>query len=92
MNILFWGLTVSMLGKLLLAGGVLIAHSEIAHEKRIDQQVLKSFRIELMLTIIGIILIVAGYIMEVYFYSADTELLRCSGPTCEQAAAAILSQ
>lgn len=92
MNLLFWGLTVSVLGKVLLASGVLIAHTELAHEKRVDNLVLKSFKLERVLTVAGILLIVGGYFMEVYFYGFTTTLLTCTGDECGAAAAVILSQ
>lgn len=82
MNFLFWGLTISVIGKLLLAAGVLIAHTELAHEKQVDSLVLKGFKIERVLTIIGIILILAGYLMELYFYGFDLSLLTCFGDEC----------
>lgn len=91
MNLLFWGLTVSMIGKVMLAVGVLIAHTQLAHERRIDKLVLKSFRLEHSMTIAGLILIIAGYFMEVYFYQVDTPLFSCTGSECVDAAAAILS-
>lgn len=92
MNLLFWGLTVSVVGKMMLASGVLIAHSEIAHEKRIDRAVLKSFKLERVLTVSGILLMVGGYFMEIYFYGFTTTLLTCHGEQCAAAAAVILSQ
>jgi hypothetical protein len=82
MNLLFWGLTISMLGKVLIAAGVLIAHSEIAHEKRIDSLVLRSFRIELILTLFGLLMVISGYFMEISFYGIDTSLLTCTGSDC----------
>lgn len=81
MNLLFWGLTTGVIGKVLLAVGVLKAHSEIAHEHRIDKKVLRSFQLERTFTIIGLLLIVIGYAMEVYFYGFTT-LLTCEGPEC----------
>jgi hypothetical protein len=91
MNLLFWGLTISMLGKVMLGVGVLIAHTQLAHERRIDKLVLKSFRLEHSLTIAGLILIIAGYFMEIYFYQVDTPLFSCAGQECVNVAAAILS-
>ena len=85
MNLLFWGLTIGMTGKVMLATGVLIAHSNLAHEGRVDQLVLKGFRIERVLTLIGLVLIVGGYFMEVTFYGFDTSLLTCTGPECAAA-------
>ena len=90
MNLLFWALTVGVIGKILLAVGVLIAHNELAHERKIDQLVLKSFRLEHSLTVAGIILIVAGYGMEVYFYDFIS-MLTCGGHDCAQSAALFLS-
>lgn len=81
MNLLFWGLTISVIGKILLAAGVIIAHTELAHERRIDNEVLQSFRLEMVLTALGIALIVVGYVLEIYFYGF-TPLLTCSGFEC----------
>lgn len=91
MNFLFWGLTISMIGKVMVAVGVIVAHSKIAHEQKIDQQVLRSFRIEMALTVTGLLLIIGGYMMELYFYNF-IDLLTCFGEQCAMDAAAILSQ
>lgn len=90
MNILFWGLTVSMLGKLMLAAGVLMAHSKIEHEHRIDEQVIRTFHKERILTVIGVLLILIGYGLEIYFYGFDTDMLTCRDAECEEAAAAAI--
>lgn len=74
----------------MLAGGVLLAHFEIEHERRIDQLVLKTFRIERVLTIAGILLIVGGYVMEIYFYGFTTNLLTCEGPECAASVGALI--
>ncbi len=84
MNILFWGLTIGTLGKVLLAIGVIIAHSGIVKERKIDSAVLRSFRIEHTITILGVILIIIGYFMEIYFYGF-TPFLTCSGAECSAA-------
>jgi len=91
MNLLFWALTVGVIGKILLAIGVLIAHTQLAHERVVDQLVLKSFRLEHTLTVLGILLIVTGYFMEIYFYDF-VSMLTCSGTDCALNAAAILAQ
>ncbi len=90
MNLLFWGLTISIIGKVLLAVGILKAHGEITHEHRIDAKVLKSFRLERWLTLIGLFLMVLGYAMEIYFYGF-TPLLTCTGSECAGAVGAELS-
>lgn len=91
MNFLFWGLTASVLGKILVALGILRVHYVMAHEQRIDEKVIRSFAFEKTLTYIGIFLIVLGYFLEVYFYGL-TPLLTCSAEECMESAAVILSQ
>ncbi|MEK7638877.1 MAG: hypothetical protein AAB388_01815 [Patescibacteria group bacterium] len=90
MNELFWGLTIGLIGKVFLVSGVLIAHDELAHEKKVDNEVLRSFRIERWLTFAGLLFIVTGYILEMLFYGFDTTLLTCSGEECAASAASAL--
>ncbi len=90
MNFLFWGLTIGVIGKLMLAVGVLLAHSEILNEKMIDNKVLMRFRTERVLALIGIVLILIGYIMEVYFYGF-TPFLTCFGSECTAAVQSALT-
>lgn len=90
MNLLFWGLTLSVIGKILLAIGILKAHGEIAHEHRIDERVLRTFKTERWLTIIGLFLIVIGYAMEIYFYGF-TPLLTCDAGECAASIGALLT-
>jgi hypothetical protein len=89
MNILFWGLTVGVFGKVLLVIGILKAHGQIAHEHRIDAKVLRTFKTERWLTILGLALIVLGYGLEIYFYGF-TPLLTCSGTDCAGAVGSVL--
>lgn len=90
MNFLFWGLTISVIGKVFLAVGVLRAHSEIVHEHKIDAKVIRTFQTERWLTIVGLALIVAGYAMEIYFYGF-TSMLTCDGDDCAAALGSILA-
>jgi hypothetical protein len=91
MNILFWALTIGTIGKVLLGIGVLFVHHKMAQERIIDLKVLKSFRLEFILTAIGIMLIVAGYGLELYFYNM-VSMLTCSGTECALSATAILGR
>lgn len=91
MNLLFWGLTTGIIGKVLLVVGVLKAHGEIAHEHRIDAKVLKTFKTERWLTILGLFLMVIGYGMEIYFYGF-TPLLTCEGTQCGAAIGSLFTQ
>ena len=89
MNLLFWGLTIGVIGKVLLAIGVLRAHSRIVAERGIDEKVLHDFRLERVTTILGIILIVVGYFLEIYFYDFIT-FLTCEGADCAASVSAIM--
>lgn len=88
MNLLFLGMTISVLGKALLAIGVLLAHSKIAHEHRIDNEVLRTFRTEFVITLIGLIMIVVGYMLEVMFFGGFVNFAYCNEAEC---AASIIS-
>lgn len=90
MNILFWALTIGVTGKVLLAAGVLIAHTTLAEEHKVDAKVIKTFRLEHTITIIGITLILFGYFMELYFYGF-TPFKTCDIETCGAALNAAFS-
>lgn len=91
MNILFWGLTFGVIGKIFIAIGILRVHFVMAKEQKIDAVVIRSFAVEKTLTFVGIAFLILGYVMELYFYS-PTPMLTCDGVECTQASAAILSQ
>lgn len=82
MNILFWGLTLGTIGKVLAIVGVLFAHMKLAKERRVDTAVVHSLHTEKILTIVGLVLILLGYLMEVYFYNFTTSFLSCVGNQC----------
>jgi hypothetical protein len=81
MNILFWGITLGTLGKVIIGLAVLRVHMKIFEERKIDGAVLKSIRIEHVLTLLGIALILLGYLLEVAFYNG-VNLFSCSGLSC----------
>lgn len=66
--ILFAGLTLSFLGKVLLGVTVIMVHWKIIQEHKIDGQVLKEMRRERNVAILGIILIALGYLFEITFF------------------------
>lgn len=82
MNLLFWGITLGTAGKVLAIIGVLFAHMKLAKERRVDNAVVHSLHTEKILTIVGLCLIVLGYLIEVYFYNFTTSLLTCVGNQC----------
>jgi len=91
MTLLFWGLTIGVVGKIMVALGVLLSHTTLAHEHVVDAKVLSSFRKEHTITVIGITLIVLGYFIEVYFYGF-TPFKGCDLHTCGAALQAAFSQ
>ena len=68
MDLLFWGLTFRILGEVILGLAVIAVHWRIVKEHRIDGKVLKDIRRERNLAIIAIILMAAGYALELMFY------------------------
>lgn len=82
MNLLFIGMTMSLFGKILIALAVVMAHTELAHEHRVDARVIRSFHKEKILTLIGILMIVLGYVAEVYFFGGFSALISCTGASC----------
>lgn len=81
MSILFWALTIGVIGKVMLAAGVIMAHSSLAHEHQVDQVVIRTFQKEQIITLVGITLIIIGYFMEILFYGY-TPLLSCGLEEC----------
>ena len=81
MNLLMLGLTLGVIGKVVLVIAVLRVHSGIAHEHKIDGVVIRAMKKEKWITIIGLALIILGYVLEMVFYSG-TPLLNCIGPEC----------
>lgn len=92
MNMLFWGITLAVVGKVMIAIAVILAHSQLAHEHRVDQKVIKSFTRERNISIVGIILIIAGYILEITFLGGFGHMFMCSGVECAAALGNILVQ
>lgn len=89
MNLLFFGLTISMIGKIVLGIAVLRVHSGILHEHKITNSVLISIKREKWITILGLTLIIIGYILEIIFYGF-TPLLTCNLAECGAAAIKII--
>lgn len=81
MSILFWALTLGVIGKVMLAAGILKVHFVMTQERQIDSKVIHSFHYEKILTFIGIGFIVFGYLLELYFYNG-VHMLSCNGSEC----------
>lgn len=92
MNLLFLGLTLGTIGKITLGLAVLRVHMRIFEERNIDWVVLKAIKNEHFLTMVSIVLILAGYVLEVMFYNGSTGLLNCTGDECAAAINAAFSR
>jgi len=68
MSLLFWGLTLGVIGKVFLGITVMMVHWKIVKEHRIDRKVLREMRRERNIALLAIIFIIAGYILELAFY------------------------
>lgn len=58
------GFTLDVLGKVLLGVTVLLAHRRIVKEHRIDQEVLTEMKREQLLGLLGIVLIIVGFLLQ----------------------------
>ena len=90
MNALFWGLTISVIGKILLAIGVFKFHSALTKGQEADRKISGVFKIEKLTTLIGLVLIIVGYVLEIYFYNIS-HLLTCDGADCASMIELLLS-
>lgn len=64
MNLNLIGFTFDVIGKVLLGVAVLLAHRRIMEEHKIDKKVLIELRREQILGVIGVILIIIGYFLQ----------------------------
>jgi len=68
MNLFTLGLILDTFGKILIGLAVFRVHSHIFKEHKIDRDVLQVMRKEKTITILGILLIVVGAILQLVFY------------------------
>ena len=62
----FIALTLTMIGTVFVAYAALRVHHRVLGEHKIDQKVLKTMRIEQIVGWIGVLMIIAGYIVAVF--------------------------
>jgi hypothetical protein len=91
MNLLLLGLSIGTIGKIILGIAVLRVHAGILKEHKLDNVVFAALKREQYVTFFGIVLIIIGYVLEIYFYSGSTELLTCTGRECAAAVGGVLS-
>ena len=68
MSLFNLGLTIDTLGKILLGITVLMVHWHVVKEHKIDVDVLSMMKKEQILGILGIVLIVIGYVLQIVFH------------------------
>lgn len=71
MSLLFLGLTIRILGELLVIYSVIRVHVKIVEEQGLDQKVYLSISREKTMAVVGIASIILGYILEVTHYSTN---------------------
>lgn len=64
MNIEIMGFILDLIGKVLVAISVYLVHNRIMKEHRIDRRIIKEMKKERKLVIIGIILMIAGHLLQ----------------------------
>ncbi len=72
MWLLYVGLTLGTLGKIILGIAVIRVHARIFEQHKIDGLVLSAIQREKYITTGAIVLIVLGYILEMFFYGTST--------------------
>ena len=65
MDIAFIGFTLDVIGKVLVAFTAIMVHHRVLNEHRIDKSVFNIMRSEQRVAILGVILILIGYFLQV---------------------------
>jgi len=82
MNLFFLGMTLDIIGKALLALGIIWVHVKMTKERRIDDVVIRSFHTEICITIVGFAFMLTGYILEVMAFGGFNNFIGCVGEAC----------
>lgn len=59
------GLTITTIGEILIAVAVIRVHSHVIAEHKIDAKVLKQMKFERNFAVLGVILLIVGFIFQV---------------------------
>jgi UPF0716 family protein affecting phage T7 exclusion len=85
MNLLFLGMTLSVIGKGMLGLAIIWVHVTMATERSIDEHVVKAFRRETYITVAALLLIAIGYVLEIIGLGGFQAMWFCSGIECAAA-------
>lgn len=61
----FIGYTIDTLGKILVAYTAIRVHHRVWQEHKIDRRVFKEMKLEQLLGVLGIAMIIAGYLIQI---------------------------
>jgi heme/copper-type cytochrome/quinol oxidase subunit 2 len=64
MNTELLGFTFDVLGKIMVAFTAIMVHHRFRKEHKVDEKVFRSMRREQIIAIVGIVLIVIGYLLQ----------------------------
>ena len=67
MNLEFIGFTLDVVGKIMVAFTAIMVHHRFYKEHRIDEKVFRAMRREQLLGVIGIFLIIVGFLLQAPF-------------------------
>jgi len=65
MSIEFLGFTIDLIGKVMVGFTAIMVHHRVWKEHRIDEAVFKEMRREQFIGLIGVALIIAGYVLQI---------------------------
>ncbi len=65
MSLQLIGFTLDFIGKILIAISVLLVHSRVARENKIDKHIVKQIEREKWMTVFGIVLMAIGFLLQV---------------------------
>ena len=68
MNALIIGITIGLIGKVVLGIAVIRVHIHIATERKVDGDVIRAIEREKYVTAAAIVLMVAGYLLEMAYF------------------------
>lgn len=65
MNLEFLGFTLDVIGKIMVAYTAIAVHRRVWKEHKVDEVVFRAMKKEQVIGIIGIILIIIGYLLQI---------------------------
>ena len=68
LDLLFFGITIGFIGKVLLGITVIRVHAHIVHERHIDKKVITAMRKEKVFALAGVLFMIIGYLLEIMHY------------------------